>query len=195
MTITTKEDILILVKETKEGNQEAFRELEGVAKPLLISLSNKFAAFHDKFEFEDFYSIGLHSLHKACMSFKDGNPSFLNYAKVIILRSFWREVDYWNQGKRNIFQNSEVSFETEEISYANNLDEIAFMGEFRDNLNAIIDECFEKKRGKIVKMYLFSDAKISDIAEETGINTKNVYKIIERGMHRLKEEYVKRYNP
>jgi RNA polymerase sigma factor (sigma-70 family) len=195
MMTRTKEDVLVLVKEAKDGNQGSFRELEEVAKPLLISLSNRFAGFHDKFEFDDFYSIGLYALHKACMSFNEGNPSFLSYAKVIILRSFWREVEHWNQAKRNIFLNNEVSFETEELLYSDNLDEIAFANEFREKLSLIIDDCFEEKRSKILKSYLFNNAKVIDISNDMGLNYKHVHKIIERGLKKIKDEYTSRYSP
>lgn len=195
MTTKTKEDVLVLVKMTQEGSEQSFRELEEVAKPLLISLSNRFASFHSKFEFDDFYSIGLHALHKACMSFNEGNPSFLNYAKVIILRSFWREIEHWNQGKRDIFQNSEVPLDKEEIQYQDDFDEIAFMCEFRERVNIILDECFDDKKAMIIRMYIFKDKQVVHIANELGLNYKSTHKIIERGMIKLKNEYVKRFVP
>jgi RNA polymerase sigma factor (sigma-70 family) len=194
MTTKTKEEVLTLAMSVKNGDNDAFRELEGVARPLLVSLSNKFSRFHYKFEFDDFYSIGLLALYKACLSFREGNPSFLNYAKLVIVRAFWREIEYWNQNKRNVFENSEVEIkESDDLYYNFDMDDVVFTSDFRSNVDTILDDCFNEKKSQILKMYFLQNMKVVDIANELRLNYKQVHKTIERGTKKVKVEYVKRY--
>jgi RNA polymerase sigma factor (sigma-70 family) len=195
MTLS-KEEIVSLAKSVQGGSEDAFRDLVVVARPLLVSLSKKFSDFNSKFDFDDFYSIALLSLYKASMSFKDGNPSFLNYAKIFIIRAFWREIDYWNQDKRNIFLHHEVDIENEHIPYnTDDLVEIAFVNEFRTNLNQIIDECFDAEKSNILRLYLLKDTRVCEIALDKNLNYKYVHKIIERGTKKIKREYINRFQP
>ncbi len=194
MTIRTKEEVSMLAQCASRGDNEAFGELVGVAKPLLVSLANRFSNYHDKFEFDDFYSVGLLALYKACQSYSAENPSFLDYAKLIILRACWREIEYYNQGKRNVFENREIEMEdSEEFIYSEDLSQAVFLNEFREQLNLIIDECFDEKKAQILKMHIMQDMKVCDIANETRLNYKHVHKIIERGTQKIKKEYANRY--
>lgn len=193
MAKRTKDEVLSLVLSVKCGNEEAFRDLERVAKPLLVSLSYKFAGYHQKFEYDDFYSLAQLGLYNACISFNEGNPSFLHYAKVVIIRSMWREVEYWNQGKRNIFNNTEVSMDgTQDLPYPDELDDLVFIKEFRRQIVDIIDKCFDNHKSRILNLY-FSGEKVCDIANQTGTNYKSVHNIIKRGTEKIEKEYKKRF--
>ena len=194
MTSSTKESVAILAIGVRNGDQEAFRELEEVARPLLISLSNKFTGYHDKFDFDDFYSIGLYATYKACLSFGDGNPSFLSYAKIFILRAMWHEIDYWNQGKRNIFEVTEDEIKDSiDSMYFTDMTQIIFIKDFRKQIDTIINECFDEKKSNILRMYIFDDARVSDIASVTKLDYKYVYQVVSRGTKRLEEEYSNRF--
>jgi RNA polymerase sigma factor (sigma-70 family) len=191
----TKEDVIQLAYAVQGGNQLAFCELEGVAKPLLVSLANRFSNYHYKFEFDDFYSIGMLALYEACMKFQEGNPSFLDFAKLFIIRAFWREIEHWNQDKRNIFKFTEIEYDSMNDSiYQSDLSQIVFVNDFRDKLNLIIDECFDEKKSEILKMYFFNRERVCDIAQTTQLNYSYVHKVVERGTKKIKKEYSSRYN-
>ncbi|WP_124118415.1 MULTISPECIES: sigma-70 family RNA polymerase sigma factor [Paenibacillus] len=194
MTLKTKEEVSMLALSASHGDNIAFGELVGVAEPLLVSLANRFSSYHHKFEFDDFYSVGLLALYKACQSFKAENPSFLDYAKLVILRAYWREIEYYNQGKRNVFENREVEMgDSDDFIYSDDLSQTVFLSDFREQLNLIIDDCFDEKKAQIIRMHIMQDMKVCDIASETRLNYKHVHKIIERGTQKIKKEYASRY--
>lgn len=194
--IRTREEVTELAVQVREGNQLAFKELEGVAKPLLVSLSNRFCRFHPKFEFEDFYSMALGAMYRACLSYSEENPSFLDYAKIFILREFWHEVKYWNAQRRNIFDVSEVSIDyLSDVEVDDNMEHEVFMSEFRERISTIINDCFAGRKADILKKYIVEDCRPTDIAKELGLKYKNVYSVIERGTRRIISEYNERYIP
>lgn len=201
--IRTREDVLLLVHAVNSGNQDAFKELEGVAKPLLVSLSHKFSNYHHKFEYDDFYSISLLALYQACGKFSQDNPSFLDFAKLFICRACWREIEYWNQAKRNIFQVHEIAFDVDEnellyevglISYVDSSFDQIFESDFRTKVNQIIDDCFDESKSHILKKRIFNNEKVCNIAKDTSLSYKHVHKIIERGTKKIQKEYALRNN-
>lgn len=200
MTATTKEGVSNLAIRVKNGDQDAFRELEGIAKPLLISLSNQFSNYHYKFEYEDFYSIGMTSLYVACLSYNEQNPSFLDYAKLIILREFWKQIKYWNAERRNIFTNKEVAVDVLvelglEPICEEDINESAYLAEFRGRIEGIINDSYESEKAKVLKMYFIGGNRIVDIAKDMKIDYKNAYALIQRGAKKITREYAERYLP
>jgi RNA polymerase sigma factor (sigma-70 family) len=207
MTQTTRESVSQLALMVAQGDSDSFRELERIASPLLVSLSKKFSNYHYKFEFDDFYSIALYSLYKACLEYDSRNPSFLDYAKSFIVRDFCREIQYWNADMRDIFKNKELSCEqsTDDGATWSIIDDIACIREddsltesvikleARENIKEIINSIFRKDKASIMMRYIFGDHRICDIANEMGINYKNAYSTIRRGMERISKEYERRH--
>jgi RNA polymerase sigma factor (sigma-70 family) len=197
--IRSREEVSELVRRARDGDEIAFRELELVAKPLLVSLSRKFTKYHNKFEFEDLYSIALNSLYKACVSYNERNPSFLDYAKLIIIRDFWREIKYWNAKRRNSFEFSEVPIDSvsETLIFDNSeeFDIEIIKSDVRDNISVIITECFDARKGEMLRRYFIENHRVIDIANDMDIKYKNVYSVVNRGMNKIVHEYRKRHNP
>jgi RNA polymerase sigma factor (sigma-70 family) len=195
----SKEEVVILVNLIKNGNVECFPELVALANNLLVSLSNRFCSYHRMFDFDDFYSIGLFSLYKACLSFNDRNPSFFNYARICIFGDFCREMKKWSAERRNIFKNQELYIEdisgyreaAEHETFWDNF----FALEFSHNLKELIYESFNEQKSNILKMYLLEDYRIIEISNITGLRYKNVYSIITRGVKKLENDYAERYIP
>lgn len=192
--MTTRQDVVKLVYQVKDGNNDAFTELERVARPLLVSISNRFASYHERFEFDDFYSISLHAMYRACMEYNGLNPSFLDYAKVFMLNRCYREIEYWNQGMRNIFVNEEITIDAlDKETYPDDIFEQVHRIEFRNNLAEIINECFDEQKATILKMHIIEDKRISTISSELSMDYKNVYSVVRRGTKKIIEQYNKRH--
>lgn len=194
MKTITRESVAQLAYQVKDGDNEAFRELESIAKPLLISISNRFSSYHHRFEFEEFYAISLEAMYKACMEYNGLNPSFLDYAKKFMLNRCYREVEHWNQGVRNIFENDEVGVEElDRESYQDDMFEQLCKSEFRKQVIEIIDENFDSRKAKILKMHIIEDKRISTIATELNVDYKNAYSVIRRGTKKIIEKYTERH--
>jgi RNA polymerase sigma factor (sigma-70 family) len=195
-----------LARRVADGDEFAFEELSnGGAKYLLINLANHFAQMHSKFEFDDFYSICLEGLYTACKSFNsDGkdNPCFLSYARIIILRSCWREVEYWQYEMRDIFNTEEVPIENKDTDNDKyNFDHVTDLrsnivledeyesSETRQEIIEIINRAFKKEKAEIMKMYIIDDMRTSDIAIKQGIHYKKAYSTIVRGLEKIQKEY------
>lgn len=203
-----KERVKALVAKVAEGNDGAFTELRDIAQPLTSNLSNYFSQLHYKFEYDDFYSICLNGLYQACLSFDDRNPCFLSFAKVVMTRACWREVDYWNMEMRNIFKVQEVSIVQEWVDKEEDLGaslqgiyddkeldacDILLYNEYRSDLAQIIDEVFDSVKAEVIKLYLFDDMSVSNISKKCGLKYKNTYSIITRGVSRVQKEYSLRF--
>jgi RNA polymerase sigma factor (sigma-70 family) len=194
MTAKTKEEIVKLVYQVRDGNNRAFEELERIAKPLLVSLSNRFANYHYRFEFEDFYMIALNAMYRACFEYDERNPSFLDFAKVFIFNRCSSEIEYWNQGKRNIFDNDEVEFDNlHGHAYSDDMVDTIFINDFRSQVIEIIDENFDETKAKVLKLHILEDKKVVDIANELGLQYKNVYSVIQRGTKKIINKYAEKH--
>ena len=198
MIKASTEEVILLVSMVKDGDNDAFCNLEGHYKPLLISLSYKFSNYHHKFEFEDFYSIALLALYKACMGFNFDNPSFMKFANIVILRDFFKELQYWSQGKRSIFKNTEIESDSEILERLvyyqdDEMIDAIFLSDFREKLNIILDECFEKDISDIIRMHINGNDRICDIATKTNLDYKYVYQVVNRGTKKIEKLYSKRY--
>lgn len=193
----TREEVTELAISVKNGNKDAFGELEEVARPLLVSLSNRFSRYHYKFDFDDFYSIGLLAIYNACMTYNRENPSFLDYAKVFILREFWHEIKYWNAQCRNVFNTSEATLDCiMELTTSDEVEQLhkeLEISDFRNNLINLIDELFDKDKARMIKMYILEERKIIDIASIMDLKYKKVYSAISRGLEKIISEYVMRF--
>lgn len=202
-----QQDVKDLVKRITDGDLDAFLELEELARPLTTSLSDYFSSLHYKFEFEDFYSICRNALYEACFKYNPDNPSFLSYAKSIMKRKCWRELEYWNAEMRNIFVNHEVSLYAHEIDSENDyvaeiqlkddivIDDIVESNEFSENIKDIIFSIFEGRKAEVMFMFIVKDMTPKEISRELGLHYQNVYAIIRRGKDSVVNEYKKRYNP
>lgn len=193
----TREEVTELVMKVKDGDNIAFGELEKVAQPLLNSLSRKYARCHHKLEVEDLYATAQHALYKACISYNEKNPSFLDYAKIIIIRDFQRQMKYWNAKQRNTFDTIEVPIDSVlDMSSYDNIEEFdseIMKTDFRDNVVVIIDECFDAKKREILRRYFVDNQRIVDIAKDMNVKYKNVYSVVNRGMKKIIIEYKRRH--
>lgn len=189
-SVITKDYVNDLVFRVKHGDEEAFGALVEIASPLLCAMASKFSKYHRRFEYDDFYSISQAALYGACIEFEYGNPSFLSYARVFILNRCNREIEYWNQKKRNIFDISEVGLEvlTEEPVR----DEIQNQ-EFTSQLSEIIRSNFQGEQLEIVSSYYIEDRRICDIAEEMGLKYKKAYSTIQRATKKIVKIYKETY--
>lgn len=190
----------MLVSKVVEGDDASFRELEIIAKPLLVSLSSYFSSLHSKFEFDDMYSICLESLYRACLSFNHDNPSFLSYAKNIMYKSCSKEVKHWNYAIRNVFDNHEISFEISNPliidSSGTPIDIVAeneAHKEFEDNVESILIDNFDSKKAQALRLHIIHNKKVSEIAKIMDLHYKNVHSIIRRGLPKLRDEYALRF--
>jgi RNA polymerase sigma factor (sigma-70 family) len=202
MSIQEKQErAKLLVKKVVEGDSYAFGELEGLAKPLIVHLSDYYSSLHRKFEYDDFYSICLNALYEACLEYDSKNPSFLSYAKTFMVNHCRRELEYWNADMRNIFNKKEIQIGLErDIPNENRLlcfitieDEV-MRNEFRNNINEIISSIFDDTKAEILRLYINKDMRPRDIAFITGLEYQNTYSIIKRGMKKIAIEYKKRYS-
>ena len=197
-----QEHTKLLVKRVAEGEYEAFGELEGLAKPLMIHLADYFSRLHYKFEYDDFYSICLNALYESCLEYNPKNPSFLSYTKQFMLRHCWRELEYWNAEMRNIFSQKEILIGLERevqvkeprlVSFKVIEDEV-LRKEFRNNIREIISSLFDKDKAEIMILYIMRDMRPRDIAVQKGLEYQNTYSIITRGMKKISSEYKARYS-
>lgn len=205
-----QQEIRDLARRVANGDEFAFKELsEGGARYLLINLANYFSNMHSKFEYDDFYAICLEGLYTACLSFNvDGkdNPCFLSYSRIIILRSCWREVEYWKYDMRDIFNVEEVPIEVKppnddkdsygysmELRSTIRLEEEYDSMETRQEILGIINNNFKQEKAEIMKMYLIEDMRTSDIADRLGIHYKKAYSTIVRGLEKIQKEYSSLY--
>ncbi|MNS90777.1 RNA polymerase factor sigma-70 [compost metagenome] len=186
----TKDHVNDLVLKVKSGDHEAFAEITKIASPLLNSMAKKFSGYHDRFEFEDFYSISMAALYSACMDFDLNNPSFLSYARVIILNKCNSEIEYWNQKKRNVFMVSEICIDMliDEPEILENPN-----WEFRMQLSQIIDSIYDGEKREIVRSHFIDNKRICEIAEDMGCKYKKVYSTIQRANKKIIETYNERY--
>jgi RNA polymerase sigma factor (sigma-70 family) len=202
-----QQEVKQLVVRVAEGDCEAFEELVGLTRPLMVSLSKKFSDLHYRFEFDDFYAICMNALYEACMEYNPRNPSFFSYSKSFMLRQCWRELEYWNADMRNIFVQDEVSCdatmfdEDSDMEYSIQLidehetSEIAERGEFKSHIAEIIDTLFVADKHRVMKLYVVEDMSPKDISAKTGLHYQNTYAIIRRGMEKVTKEYKERYLP
>lgn len=201
-----QQEVKDLVFKVSNGCEESFGRLEGIASPLIKSTAREYSKIHYKFEYEDFYALCVIGLYDACLSYKPTNPSFLLYAKLIMRRYCSRELEYWNQGKRNIFETEElpITFEQhgfemnlidEEVykSNFNQLDNDVIYNEFHFEIIKIINDCFDSKKATVMKLYIVDDMKVSDISNLMEMKYKNTYSIVNRGMKRIEKEYKRRF--
>lgn len=191
----------LLVKRVAEGEYEAFGELEGLAKPLLIHQANYFSSLHYKFEYDDFYSICLNALYEACLEYDSRNPSFLSYAKQFMSNQCKRELEFWNADMRNIFNIKEIMIGLERevnekdrlVSFITIEDEV-LKNEFRKNVREIISSIFDETKAEIMILYIVNDMRPIDISQIVGLEYQNTYSIITRGMKKISSEYKTRYS-
>jgi len=195
----SKKAVAELALRVANGEQEAFVELERVAQPLLRSLSSRFSSYHHRFEYDDFYMIGAIGLYLACLSYDPINPSFLDYAKVVMLREYWRELDYQNAAKRSVYAN-DLSYDqmledtgVEPIEDESDLFEIARINEVREHIESIVEQCFTQEKATIMKMFLFDEMRVIDIATELNLKYKNVHSTVKRGVEKIRKEYSTRF--
>lgn len=184
-----------------DKDSDSFSELEGLAKPLLINLSSYFSSLHEKFEFDDFYSICLNALYQSCLIYNPKNPSFLSYTKSIMLRQCWRELEYWNADMRNIFKISETDGETikkedvDRVSLnmlrekSSDVEDEIIKDEFRGHIDSIISQQFDEKKAEVLRLYIIHDMRPIDISIKTGLHYKNTHSIITRGLAKITKEY------
>jgi RNA polymerase sigma factor (sigma-70 family) len=199
-----QEGVKDLVVRVAEGDGDSFRELELIAKPLMVNLSEYFSGLHHKFEFDDFYSICRNALYEACLEYDRRNPSFISYSKTVMRNQCCRELEHWNAGMRNIFEQHEVSCDiiSGECSHSKEViqlktdkttEDIALNTEFNENVNEIITDIFDNEKAEVMRLYINKDMRPVDIAEVTGLHYQNTYSIITRGMKRITKEYNRKY--
>ncbi|MDP5273692.1 hypothetical protein [Chengkuizengella axinellae] len=179
------DDINDLVEKiVKYNDSYAMIQLEEKAKPLLKRFSIRFSNYHQKFEYDDFYSIAKIALYKACLKYETKqNNSFLNFAKLFILRDLWKEVSYWNFEKRNIFTHHEENLEEfkESLYQQNDTEEKIILKEYQEQIKEIIAENFNSRNQMILKLYLFKQLTITEISVFLNIKYKSVYSVVMRG--------------
>lgn len=191
----TKEQTIELAHKASQGDNESFKELEEIAKPLLYFMAQKFSSMHHKFEYEDFYSICRYSLYESCCKFSYNgnvkNPSFLSFAKLIIERACWREVRHWNADRRNPFDNSEVSLDdlientnfdvTDENSRTRN----GISAELRRDLVNAIQSLPNKRDAFVLYAYTYEDKSVEEISKVIGTKPKYIYQILNKARKEL----------
>lgn len=197
MKSSSQQIVAKLAVSVAHGDQDAFKELERVAQPLLRSLASRFSSYHHRFEYEDFYMIGVTALYKACVSYNPINPSFLDYAKVVMLRDYWRELDYQNAQKRTAFANDlsydQILDDMGEIPAIDDLVEDATLREMREHIESIIATSFSEQKADIMRKFLFDEMRVSEIAEVMELKYKNVHSTVKRGIERIRKEYASRF--
>jgi RNA polymerase sigma factor (sigma-70 family) len=172
--------------------------VEEVSKPLLISLANRFTNYHSKAEFEDMYNIALFGLFESCNKFDNRNPSFLNYAKVVMQRQLHKEMEFMWAGKRNTAEEVSIDDLNDDYGYEYNQKDMILESiskkEFRETVEDIIDGLFSAENSEILKRYLIDEVQVCDIARESGSKYKKVHSIVRRGKERIEREYHLKYS-
>jgi RNA polymerase sigma factor (sigma-70 family) len=202
-----QQEVKDLVAKVVEGDGDSFRQLEGLAKPLMVSHSEYFSSLHYKFEFDDFYSICLNALYEACIKYDPKNPSFFSYAKSFMKRQCCRELEYWNAEMRDIFEQEEISCDRQVYDLDKDMEsslqlrderetlEIAEEREFTRHITEIISSSFEGEKALVMYLYIIKDMSPKNISIQTGLHYQNTYAIIRRGITKIKDEYRARYLP
>jgi RNA polymerase sigma factor (sigma-70 family) len=197
MTTRDKAYVANLATMAKYGDNVAFCELERVAQPLLQSLARRFSNYHQRFEYDDFYNIGLLALYRACVSYDCRNPSFLDYAKLVMLREYWREIEYHNAEMRNVFENREILVDPQgsclDMAIDDNIHDGIEMDDFRREIGVIISQLYKGDKAGMVNMYLLDDYRVCEIAERYGVKYKIAHMTVTRALQRVAKAYSKRF--
>jgi RNA polymerase sigma factor (sigma-70 family) len=196
--MTTKSELNHWVSQVANGNKEYYGKVEEACRPLLKSLADRFSQYHPKLEFDDLYSIGQYGLYEACLSFNQNNPSFCAYAKEVVKKIMFKELERLGAIKRS--KSEEVSIEElddfngfEPISKDTILDDM-ISKEFMNSLESIIEDSFDCYNAEILKSHLIEDKRVCDIARDLGYKYKKVHSVIRRGKEKIEYEYHLRYS-
>ena len=185
------QDDILLIKQYREGNENAVGELMEKYKGLVNSIARSF--FLKGVDRDDIVQEGMIGLFNAIVTFNlDGEVTFITYAHECIKN---RLLDCMRNGNRlkNRALSDSVPISTVEDTDSQALtpEEIAINTEEVETLKLIIVTSLTNDERKILNMY-YDGKSYAEIAEEMSKNTKYVDNALQKIRRKIKTQFNKR---